>query len=156
MVLRLSPTARKDKENIKQNQHYPVKRNHGFRKWADTTMIRSAINVVDKETLLGHSTGLDDKYYRPTGEEVLDEYQKAVDLLTINEENRLKIKVATLEERESEVQTLKAQMSLLQENFDKLRHYINKEEDRKKTLLHYINKESKRINDTYGPIDKTL
>ncbi|MDQ6668974.1 MAG: hypothetical protein M3Y53_12220 [Thermoproteota archaeon] len=51
---------------------------------------------VDKETLLGHGTGLDDKYYRPTDTELLEEYQKAVDNLTINEENRLKTKAYEL------------------------------------------------------------
>ncbi|MDP9287034.1 MAG: hypothetical protein M3P08_02420 [Thermoproteota archaeon] len=90
-----------------------VKRNHGFRKWGDTTMIRKAINVVDKETLLGHGTGLDDKYYRPTDTELLEEYQKAVDNLTINEENRLKTKVQTLEKDQARIGILEKQMQTL-------------------------------------------
>jgi hypothetical protein len=40
--------------------------------------------------------GLDDNYYRPSQEEVLQEYLKAEDLLTINEEHRLKRKVVEL------------------------------------------------------------
>jgi hypothetical protein len=37
--------------------------------------------------LLGHKIGLASCYYRPTENEMLQEYYKAVILLTINEEN---------------------------------------------------------------------
>ena len=43
--------------------------------------------------LLGHKIGLASAYYRPSEDEMLNEYLKAVDNLTINEENRLKRKV---------------------------------------------------------------
>jgi hypothetical protein len=48
--------------------------------------------------LLGHKIGLATAYYRPTDEEIYQEYLKAVDLLTINEENRLKIENEQLRE----------------------------------------------------------
>ena len=73
-----------------------VMRVHGLRKFANTQMIQSDMKGAAKEMLLGHSTGLDDKYYRPG--DLLQEYLKAIDALTINEENRLKKKV---EESES-------------------------------------------------------
>lgn len=76
-----------------------VSRFNGFRKFANTNMVRAKVNPVVKEMLLGHTIGLDDNYYRPSQEEVLDEYMKAVDLLTINEENRLKRKVVELKEK---------------------------------------------------------
>ena len=34
---------------------------------------------------MGHSTGISDSYYRPTENELLDDYLKAVPLLTISE-----------------------------------------------------------------------
>ena len=37
--------------------------------------------------LLGHSIGLAGAYYKPTEDEMLDEYMKTADNLTINEEN---------------------------------------------------------------------
>lgn len=40
---------------------------------------------------------LSDTYYRPDANEILQEYIKAVDLLTINEENRLRRRVKILE-----------------------------------------------------------
>ena len=46
--------------------------------------------------LLGHMIGLAFAYYKPIQEDMLNEYLKAVNLLTINEENRLKQKVKIL------------------------------------------------------------
>jgi hypothetical protein len=42
---------------------------------------------------------------------MLDEYMKAVNLLTINEENRLKIKVQLLEGEKHEITSLKKQVN---------------------------------------------
>lgn len=74
-----------------------VKRANGFRKLTETTFIRSKVNAEAREMLMGHSIGLGDSYYRPDSSEILEEYLKAVDLLTINDENRLKRKVEILE-----------------------------------------------------------
>jgi len=60
--------------------------------------------------LLGHKIGLASAYYRPTEQEMLDEYMKAGNSLTINEENRLKIKVELLESEKHEITTLKNQV----------------------------------------------
>ena len=48
------------------------------------------------ELLLGHSLGLGDSYLRFTEEEILQEYIKAIDNLTINDENRLRLQVRVL------------------------------------------------------------
>jgi integrase len=69
---------------------------NGFRKFFNTNLVRAKVNGAVKEMLMGHSIDLDDNYYKPSQEEVLQEYIKAIDLLTINEENRLKRKVVEL------------------------------------------------------------
>ena len=43
--------------------------------------------------LLGHKIGLASAYYKPTEDEMLNEYLKAVPLLTISNEERLKFKL---------------------------------------------------------------
>ena len=43
--------------------------------------------------LVGHSTGLDSAYYKPSAGEILQEYLKAVDNLTINNDFRLSSKL---------------------------------------------------------------
>jgi hypothetical protein len=50
---------------------------------------------------MGHSIGLDDHYFTPGDTYVLQEYLKAVDNLTINEENRLRIKVEELTKKKN-------------------------------------------------------
>jgi integrase len=75
---------------------------HGFRKFFTTQLIQSKVNSEIREMLLGHKIGLASAYYRPTDEEMYQEYLKAVDLLTINEENRLKRKVQDLSNKTKE------------------------------------------------------
>jgi hypothetical protein len=41
------------------------------------------------ETVMAYSTGISDHYFRPTIDELLNEYLKAVDYLTILQENKL-------------------------------------------------------------------
>ena len=63
--------------------------NHGFRKFTMTTMSHAKINIEIREMLLGHSIGLGDSYYRPTEQEMLLEYLKVVNDLTIDPSHRL-------------------------------------------------------------------
>jgi integrase len=83
-----------------------VARAHGFRKFATTNMIRAKLNPEAREMLLGHSIQLGDSYYRPLSNELLEEYLRAVDLLTINDENRLKRKVEILEVKKEKIDQL--------------------------------------------------
>ncbi len=56
---------------------------------------------------MGHSLGLDDNYFKPTENDVLEEYLAAVDWLTINEENRLKKQVKELTRIQDEIEIVK-------------------------------------------------
>src|SRR5206468_13027674 len=80
---------------------------HGFRKFAMKQFVNSKINPEIREMLLGHKIALASCYYRPTDEELYAEYEKAVNNLIINEENRLKIKVNQLTERQDEIELMK-------------------------------------------------
>jgi hypothetical protein len=44
---------------------------------------------INIEILMGHSTGISDSYYRATEAELLEDYLKAIDFLTISNENKL-------------------------------------------------------------------
>jgi integrase len=69
-----------------------VMRCHSFRKIFDTTCIEQNVNHYVKEKLLGHKAklGLDIHYFRPTENQLLNEYLKVIDALTVNDEKRLK------------------------------------------------------------------
>jgi hypothetical protein len=84
---------------------------HGFRKFFTTQLVNSKLNPEIREMLLGHKIGLTGAYYRPTEQEMFNEYQKAINNLTINEENRLKLKVQLLEGESNEIQDLKKQVN---------------------------------------------
>jgi hypothetical protein len=67
-----------------------IARAHGFRKFFETNLIRAKVQDPIPEMLLGHDIKLKKHYVRLDEEEILEEYIKAVDLLTINEESRLR------------------------------------------------------------------
>jgi hypothetical protein len=75
---------------------------HGFRKFFTTQLINSKVNSEIREMLLGHKIGLASAYYRPTDEEMYQEYLKAVVNLTINEEYRLRLEMHRLSEKNKE------------------------------------------------------
>jgi integrase len=73
---------------------------HGFRKFFKTKAEIGGMKRINVETLMGHSTGISDSYYRPTESELLEDYLKIVAHLTIKSENRLKIEVEEIKERD--------------------------------------------------------
>jgi hypothetical protein len=56
---------------------------------------------------MGHSIGYDDNYFKPSENDILEEYLTAVDWLTINEENRLKKQVNKLTKKQDEIEVMK-------------------------------------------------
>jgi integrase len=62
---------------------------HGFRKWFKTRCEIAGMKPINREKLMGHSTGISDSYYRATENELLEDYLKAVPELTISSEYRL-------------------------------------------------------------------
>jgi hypothetical protein len=57
---------------------------HSVRKFFKTRA-EQVMKPINVETLMGHSTGISDSYYRPTEKELLEDYLKAVSLLTVSE-----------------------------------------------------------------------
>lgn len=104
---------------------------HGFRKVykSRTEQIMKPINV---EITMGHDIGVSASYYKPTEHEVLEDYLKAVPLLTINGDNvvlqkqveELKEKSkdseytirASLNEKDKEIKKMKEDMLSMQES----------------------------------------
>jgi integrase len=92
-----------------------VPRAHGFRKFFETNLIRAKVLDPIPELLLGHDIGLKKHYLRLDEEEILEEYLKAVDLLTINEENRLRRQVQQLTVEASEVKQFRKELDDLKD-----------------------------------------
>ena len=108
---------RKVNHNYTYRERKSVPLAHGFRKFFTTQLVNSKVNPEIREMLLEHSIGLSSAYYKPTENEMLDEYMKAVDNLTINPENRLRRKVEKLEVEKSQIDSLAKEIELLKRNF---------------------------------------
>ncbi|MGB6629579.1 MAG: hypothetical protein WBE61_15740 [Nitrososphaeraceae archaeon] len=81
---------------------------------------------------MGHDIGLADSYYKPSEQELLEDYIKSVDLLTIhNDKSKLEKQVkelkekskdseyiikAKLQEKDEQIKTMKEQMRSMQES----------------------------------------
>jgi hypothetical protein len=95
---------RKKLENGKKR--HPYQANHSLRKWFRTRCEIAGMKPINIETLMGHSTGISDSYYRPTERELLEDYLKAVPHLMINSESRTKMQLEELEQlKDKDVQT---------------------------------------------------
>jgi integrase len=103
-------------ERQRQNRK-AVSRTTGFRKMVNTTMVRCKVDPLIKEMLLGHHTGLEENYYRPEEQDLLNEYLKCVDSLTVNNEFRLQRQVEILTVEKSKVE---AQLSRIDELYQRL------------------------------------
>jgi len=97
---------------------------HGFRKFFKSACEKQ-MKSLHVEMLMGHSVGLADNYYRPTSQEIMQDYLRAVPELTIL--NQVKgpslLKLEELEKENlalrKEVDEIKAQVKLLSDSFGK-------------------------------------
>ena len=61
------------------------------------------MNTLIVEFLMGHDIGLAESYFKPTEQAMLEEYVKAVDQLTINNDTmKVQKKIAELQKRSSD------------------------------------------------------
>jgi hypothetical protein len=75
------------KSQINGNR-YEFQANHGFRKWFKTQCELAGMRSINIEILMGHSIGISDSYYRIKEEELLEDYTKAINSLSINSANK--------------------------------------------------------------------
>ena len=69
---------------------------------------------INVEWLMGHSTGISDSYYRPTENELLEDYLRAVPLLTVSEVEEVRQKSeAEKKQLEERLNRIEASVSLL-------------------------------------------
>lgn len=92
---------------------------NGFRKRTISLFIEAGLNHEIRELIVDHNTQLDQHYFRPSEDQVLQEYMKAEPYLTISSELRmkqenqvLKIRVDKLQDVMSEIEIIKQRMGL--------------------------------------------
>jgi hypothetical protein len=80
----------------KDKRRHEFQADHGFRKWFKTRCESAGMRSINIETLMGHSLGLSDPYYRPTEGEILNDYLIAIDALTLSNVHEMKEKLEEL------------------------------------------------------------
>ena len=97
----LIKTGLRTVDHINFRNRKDVKMTHGMRKFFETMLVNSNIHETIIRKLTGHSdrSNLTQLYSKQNEDEMLEEYMKAVDNLTIDPANRLRKKVTVLQER---------------------------------------------------------
>lgn len=112
---------------------------HGFRKFfkTQTERVMKSLNV---EMLMGHDIGLADSYYKPSEQELLEDYIKAVDLLSIHsDKSKLEKQIKELKEKTKDNDyIIKAQ---LQEKDDQIQTLMKKQEQFEQLIQSLIDSE---------------
>lgn len=116
-ILELAGLRARIKRTESQNAIYKkdVMLAHGFRKFFNTRLVKCRINPLIKELLMGHRVGLEESYYRPQEEDVQEEYMKAVNELTIDPVNKLKLELVQEKEKNTETSRILARLIKLEE-----------------------------------------
>jgi hypothetical protein len=134
---------------------------HGYRKFFKTRCEIAGMKPINIEKLMGHSTGISDSYYRATEKELLDDYLKVIDFLTVNEEHKLSRQVVELTERnqnteymikgklqekDEQIKLIQFQMQSILEIICNMKHGSSKNEIAKKLIERNIyQKENRKI-----------
>ena len=112
---------------------------HGYRKFFKTRCELGGMKPINIEKLLSHSTGISDSYYTATEQELLDDYLKAMDSLTIDERNKLKKRIDSLEEKnENEDYIIKVR---LHEKDEQIKSLLQKQEKFEQMIQSLIDSE---------------
>jgi hypothetical protein len=73
--------------DLKEGQkRHEFKTTHSFRKYFETKSMQ-VMKVMNVKLLMDHDTGISKSYYRPTEQELLEDFLKAINVLTINNNN---------------------------------------------------------------------
>jgi integrase len=88
-------------------KRHEFKSTHSFRKIFETKCQKAKMNHNNIKLLMDHSLGESQNYHRPTEEDLLEDYLNVVELLTINEESRLKSKIEKMKIQQDEIELMK-------------------------------------------------
>lgn len=120
-------------------KRHEFKTTHSFRKYFETKCMQ-VMKVLNVKLLMDHDTGISKSYYRPTEQELLEDYKKVIDLdlLSINNSNqkqkKLEKEIIDLQEQSKDNEFIikarlsekDAQIKALQESIKFLSDTVNR------------------------------
>jgi hypothetical protein len=102
----LRQTEHPTEDNTPRRVRKEIALTNGFRKHVISTFIDCGLNHEIRELIADHATGLDANYFRPSEDQVLEEYLKAESYLTIDPAARLARENQTLKEENTKYEHL--------------------------------------------------
>ena len=136
---------RKKLENGKKR--HPFQAIHCYRKWFKTRCEMAGMKPINVEILLSHNVGISNSYYRPTENELLEDYLKVADLLTIDKQEKLQKELYKYEQRnQEEVYVIRGKLQEKDEEIKYLREKDKIKEDSISNLSDQLIIISQRLN----------
>ena len=122
-VMRLIDEALK-KGGVKTSE---AMRSHALRKGFMSTCERTGMKSINVKMLMGHSIGVENSYYKPTNDDLLNDYMThAADALTIDKSQKLQRQIEKLEtERDQEIELLRQRDAINSDAIANLSDKIN-------------------------------
>ena len=104
-------------DHVNSRNRKDVKLTHGFRKFFETQLVNANIHETIIRKMTGHSdnANLTQLYSRQTEEEMLGEYIKAVDNLTIDPTKKLERELATTKAKQDDIALMKFDQKIMRE-----------------------------------------
>jgi integrase len=113
----------------KGERRHQFKLSHGFRKYYKTNAERGGMLAANVEKLMDHSMNITDSYWRPTEDQLLQDYLKVADDYVSITNNKVEDKLVNqlqndimqkLVERENEIESIRHQFEMLQKNQEQM------------------------------------
>jgi len=118
-------------------RRHDVALDHGFRKYFNTMLRRAKVDYLDKEDMMGHTTGLEKHYerYNEQDFERFPEYQKTIPFLTVSDTERVKIENMKLRKEKTELEKEKEVNLEYQKKIDQLWAELERRKHMEKNFL---------------------
>ena len=100
--------------------------NHGFRKRFSTILKMTGVNWSISEKLIGHKTGLDNIYFKPSVEECFSEFRKAISELSIDDSIRYEEEINNKADQIKELETKNQEIEKLKARFEAVENLLDK------------------------------
>jgi len=112
-----------DRKKNDKTKRFDIPKNHGFRKFF-ATVIKNTLNIPPTmtEKLINHIgiVQMDGAYFTPSVEKMYESYEKAIPDLTIDQSEKQKNKIKSLEdEKNDKIQNLEKTIQNMQSNMEK-------------------------------------
>lgn len=108
--------------DMNSRRRHEFKTTHSFRKYFETRALEH-MKILNVKILMGHDTGIEKSYYRPSEREILNDYLNIVDLLTLGKEN--KPLLVGQEKKDEIILSLTKKMEKMEDEFSKVLQLVD-------------------------------